>query len=456
MTQTSQSEPVHGGLCGAGSRLPGEVLTPGVDGYAEAAATAFAAGTPDLVVRPRDAAGVAAAVRYATTAGLAVTVRSGGHSMAGLSTHADGMVIDLRNLCGVEVLDRAGRRVRIGAGATWGTVAAALAPYGLGLTAGDTREVGVGGLTLGGGIGWLVRRYGLAIDSLVAADVVTADGELVRADTEQHGGLFWALRGGGGNFGVVTSFEFTAQPVTTVHFGMIGYQPAGLTQLITDWRDLTEAGDENLTTVLNLLPSMPGRPAGAPVAMLQCCYAGPDGDAAAAALRPFRALAPVTTDTVRAMPYADVLEASPVLPPGARMEVRNALVPALDATMAGAIADLHADGAMIGLRGLGGAVARVAPGATAYAHRDAEAMVVAGVMLPPGASPQLATAALARWSQVAARSRGAYVNFLGTATHADVASVYPPTTYGRLASVKRRYDPGNVFRRTHNIRPARG
>jgi FAD/FMN-containing dehydrogenase len=473
MTQTSRSEPIHGGLCGVGGRLPGEVLVPGVDGYAEAAATVFATGTPDLVVRPHDAGGVAAAVRYARAAGMDVTVRSGGHSMAGLSTHTDGMIIDLRNLSGVEVLDRAGRRVRVGAGATWGTVGTALAPYGLGLTAGDTREVGVGGLTLGGGIGWLVRRYGLAIDNLAAADLVTADGELIRADPEQHGDLFWALRGGGGNFGVVTSFEFIAQPVTTVHFGMIGFRPADLMELIAGWRDLTLTGDENLTTALNLLPSMPGQPGGpdgpeAPggpggpagqngpaTVMLQCCYAGSD-DAAAAALRPFRALAPVTADTVRAMPYTDVLESSPVLPPGMRMEVRNALVPAVDDATAGAITDLLADGAMIGLRGLGGAVARVVPDATAFAHRDAEALVVAGAMVPPGAPPEVAAAPLARWSQVAARGRGAYVNFLGTASGADVESVYPPATYRRLAGVKRRYDPGNVFRRTHNISPARG
>ncbi|MFB9831162.1 FAD-binding oxidoreductase [Actinoallomurus acaciae] len=453
MTQTSHSEPLHGGLCGVASRLPGEVLAPGVDGYAEAAATVFAQGTPDLVIRPPDAAGVAAAVRYATAAGLAVTVRSGGHSMAGLSTNTDGMVIDLRNLCAVEVLDRTSRRVRIGAGATWGAVTAALAPYGLGLTAGDTREVGVGGLTLGGGIGWLVRRHGLAIDNLVAADLVTADGELIRADPEQHGDLFWALRGGGGNFGVVTSFEFTAQPVTTVHFGAIGYRLTDLPRLVADWRELAQAGDENLTTALNLLPPMSGRPA---AAMVQCCYAGPDRDAADAALRPFRALAPVTSDAVRAMPYGDVLVTSPALPPGARMEVRNALVPALDDATVGAIADVHADGSMVELRGLGGAFARVAPDATAFAHRDAEALVVAGVMLPPGAAPELATAPFARWPSVVARSRGTYVNFLGTATDADVESVYPPATYRRLADVKRRYDPGNVFRRTHNVRPARG
>ena len=147
----------------------GEVLTPGMDGYAEAAATVFATGTPDVVVRPADAGEVAAALRYAAEGGLTVSVRSGGHSVAGLSTHADGMVIDLRRISRVEVIDQATRRVRIGAGATWGAVAAALQPHGLGITAGDTNQVGVGGLTLGGGIGWMVRRYGLAIDSLAGA-----------------------------------------------------------------------------------------------------------------------------------------------------------------------------------------------------------------------------------------------------------------------------------------------
>jgi hypothetical protein len=252
----------------------------------------------------------------------------------------------------------------------------------------------------------------------------------------------------------VTSFEFTAQPVTAVHFGTIGYQPADLPRLIGGWRDLTRASDENLTTALNLLPPVPGQPAGPPAAMLQCCYAGPDGDAAADALRPFRALAPVTADTVRVMAYAEVLESCPALPPGARMEVRNAFLQDLDDQTIAAIAELREDGVMIGLRSLGGAAARVAPDATAYAHRDAEALVFAGVMLPPGAPPKLAGSALAQWPAVADRGSGAYVNFLGTATGADIARAYPVPTYQRLAAIKRRYDPRNVFGRNHNIRPA--
>lgn len=230
--------------------LDGEILTPGQEGYAEAAATVMAVGTPDLVVRARDPAEVAAALRYAAGAGLTVSVRSGGHSMTGFSTHTDGMVIDLRHISRVEIVDPAARRVRVGAGATWGAVSAALRPHRLGLTAGDTKGVGVAGLTLGGGIGWMVRRYGLAIDNLTAVDLVTADGELIRADAGSRNDLFWALRGGGGNFGVAVSFDFTAQPVTSVHFGTITYQPGSLPRVVAGWRDLMRARQA---------PSAPGR-----------------------------------------------------------------------------------------------------------------------------------------------------------------------------------------------------
>ncbi|MDX6372606.1 MAG: hypothetical protein QOD98_1594, partial [Nocardioidaceae bacterium] len=191
-----------------------EVLRPGDEGYDEAAKVFFATGRPALVVRPRGADEVVAAVRYAVREDLAVAVRSGGHSGLGHGTNTGGMVIDLDHLDTVEVLD--GRRVRVGGGATWGRVAAALDPHGLGLTSGDTRDVGVGGLTLGGGIGWMVRKHGLAVDNLVGARVVTADGRLLVASAHENPDLFWGLRGGGGNFGVVVDFDFLAQPVMTV------------------------------------------------------------------------------------------------------------------------------------------------------------------------------------------------------------------------------------------------
>jgi FAD/FMN-containing dehydrogenase len=435
-----------------------EVLAPGEDGYAESAATMFAAGTPDLVVRPRDASGVAAAVRHAASAGLPVSVRSGGHSLAGFGTDTGGMVIDLRYLSAVRILDHGARRVRIGAGATWGAVARALQRAGLALTAGDTASVGVGGLMLGGGIGWMTRRYGLAIDSLIRADLVTADGQLVRADAERHAGLFWGLRGGGGNFGVAVSFDCAAQPVSAVHFGAITYRldglpggaTAGLPALIARWRDLVRASDENLTTALALVPPMMGQPA---TVMLRACYASGDTTAAAAALAPFRRLAPVATDAVELMPYADVLHEG-VMPPGMRVEMRNTFFRSLDEEPITGSVELFRAGAAVELRGLGGAFGRVPPDATAFAHRDAEVLLVAAVMLPPGAPGERAGQVLSPWPAVAAHGAGAYIGFLGSATPAEVAAAYPPATYERLAAVKRRYDPANAFRRNHNIRPA--
>ena len=432
--------------------MAGEVLTPGQDGYDEAAATVFAVGTPDLVVRPRDPSGVAAALRYAAHRGLPVSVRSGGHSPAGHGTNDGGMVIDLRHLRAVRVLDRDTRLVRVGAGATWGMVADVLGRHGLGLSSGDTRQVGVGGLTLGGGIGWMVRRHGLVIDSLAAAQLVTADGRVVGADAVEHSDLFWALRGGGGNFGVAVSFDFTAQPVTAVHFGAISYPAGDLPRLIAGWRDLMRAADDKLTTTLNLMPAAPGRPGGV---LLQCCYASPDGGAAAAALRPFRALAPVSSDTIAAMPYPGVLEDMSPLPPGLRMHLRNALFRELDDTRIAALDELFAGGGVVlSLRSLGGAAGRVSPDATAFAHRDAEVLAAAAFVLPQAAPAALVDQAVSRWSPAANLGSGAYVGFLGSAGAADVAAAYPAGTYRRLAAVKQRYDPGNVFRRSHNVPPA--
>ena len=441
--------------------LAGEVLVPGQDGYQQAATAVFAVGTPDVVVRPRDAAGVAAALRHAAAAGLPVALRSGGHSPAGHSTSDGGMVIDLRQLREVEVLDRGTRLVRAGAGATWGAVAATLGQAGLALTSGDTASVGVGGLTLAGGIGWMVRRYGLAIDAVTAADVVTADGQRVRADATEHPDLLWALRGGGGNFGVVLSLDFTAQPVAAVHYGAITYRlgtppgtaacgaPGGLPGLIGGWRDLMRASDERLTTALALVPPMMGRPA---MVTLRCCYASADEAAATAALAPFRRLAPVAADDVRVVPYAGVLDET-ALPPGLRVQARSAFFRRLDDERAASVAGLFRDGAMVELRSLGGAFGRVPADATAFAHRDASVLLVAMTMLPPGAPAQAGEAPLAAWPAVAAQASGAYAGFLGQASEADVAAVYPAPAYRRLAEVKRRYDPGNVFRRNHNIRP---
>jgi FAD/FMN-containing dehydrogenase len=432
-----------------------EALRPGDDGYDAATRVFFAAGAPALIVRPRNAEEVAAAVTHAVRRDLALSVRSGGHSPLGHSTNTAGMVIDLAHLDHVEILDRERRLVRVGGGATWGMVAAALDPHGWGLTAGDTAGVGVGGLTLGGGIGWMVRRHGLAIDNLAGARVVTADGRLLATSEHEHPDLFWALRGGGGNFGVVVDFDFVAQPVTTVHFGTVTYALDDPPGLLGRWGAAMRVAPEELSSTLVLMPSMPGAP---PAARLLLCYAGEPGSTVAdadGAIEPLLELGSVSAARICERRYSEILEPAEH-PQGVRLAVRNTLLPALDEAAVAAIDRLHAGpGPMaIAVRSLGGAFGRVPADATAFAHRDAEAMVVCGVMLPEAATDAEVGRALAPWDAVAALGSGTYANFQGSETAADLAGIYPPSTYARLAAVKRTYDPRNRFARNHNVEPA--
>ncbi|ADB31118.1 FAD linked oxidase domain protein [Kribbella flavida DSM 17836] len=431
--------------------LPGEVLMPGDVGYTEASTTFFGRGAPALVVRPADVDQVVRAVRRAAAHGLTLSVRSGGHSLLAHGTNTGGMVLDLSRLDRVEVVDPDTRRVRVGGGATWGQVAAALTPYGWGLTAGDTAGVGVGGLTLGGGIGWMVRKHGLAIDNLVAARVVTADGRVLVVDEHEHPELFWALRGGGGNFGVVVDFDFIAQPVGTVHFGTITYAVEQPARQVSRWRDHLRQAPEELSSTLSLVPPLFGMP---PAVTVTVCFAGEDADAAAAAIEPLVALGTVTDWQVRERPYAGILEEVHE-PPGLRVAGRNVLLPLLDDSAVAAFVAAHAQGmpGIVSLRSLGGAFSRVPAAATAFAHRDAEAMAVCLAFVEKEATEADVEQVLRPWTAIASRGSGVYLNFQGSATAADLAAAYPPATYARLVAVKRRYDPANLFRLNHNIAP---
>lgn len=404
------------------------------------------------MARPRDADQVAAAVRYATAHDLALSVRSGGHGPLGYATNDGGMVLDLAHLNSVELVDPGRRVVRVGGGAKWGQVASVLSAHGLGLTAGDTTSVGVGGLTLGGGIGWMVRKHGLAIDNLSSARVVTADGRAHMASSDENPELFWAIRGGGGNFGVVVSFDFAAQPVTTVQFGTVTYQADDPTRIIEGWRDHMRGAPDDLTSTLVLVPPLFGNPASA---MVTLCYAGDDDRAAGDAIEPLLALGPVTGNSISERSYADTLEDAHH-PPGIRVVGRNTLVPTLDDDVIGRVVAAYQSDlpTAVSLRSLGGAFARVATDATAFAHRATEAMIVCGAFVPVGATDADVDQALAPWRTVASRGTGVYVNFQGSATAADLAAAYPPATHHRLAVVKRAYDPDNVFDRNHNVLPS--
>ncbi len=258
----------------------GDIVEPGAPEYTSASRSLFASGHPAYVLRPHNVGDVQAAVRFATGSALVLSVRGGGHGFPGFATNDGGVVIDLSNLASVEVLDDDQHLVRIGGGANWGQVADGLAPHGLAISAGDTNSVGVGGLTLGGGIGWKVRKYGLALDQVVAADMVIADGTIVRASAQENPELFWAIRGGGGNFGVVTAFEFAAHPTTDVFYGKIAFPVSEMADVLQGWADYMRTAPDELTSVVTLANPAAGGPE-APIEV----YVVFDGDVPQARLR---------------------------------------------------------------------------------------------------------------------------------------------------------------------------
>jgi FAD/FMN-containing dehydrogenase len=432
----------------------GAIFEPGGAGYEPASGTLLAAGHPAWVLRPGSTADVQAAVRFAAGTGLVLSVRGGGHGFPGFGTNDGGVVIDLSRLASVEIIDKERHLVRIGGGATWGQVAAALTPHGLAISSGDTRSVGVGGLTLGGGIGWKVRKYGLALDNVTAADVVTASGEVVHASAAENPELFWAIRGGGGNFGIVTSFVFAAHPTTDVFYGTIAFPASQAATVIQGWADYLRTAPDELTSTADFASPFVG-----PRAPVEICVAfdGDDPELAARAIDPIRRLGTVIGDDVAPQPYADTLADDPPPPPGLVFAIRSAFA---DRESVPEVLQILAEvrtseqSPFIAVRSVGGAVSRVPGDATAYAHRQAELMVVTTSAGPEKAVEAARPALDAMWARLVPHISGAYANFLSAAAAEDTAAIYPPRVRHRLAAVKRQYDPGNLFARNHNIRPA--
>lgn len=432
----------------------GDIVSPADPGYLEASSTFIWTGAPALVVRPRDTSGIAVALRHAVANDLLVSVRSGGHGEPGFGTNAGGLVIDMSLINTVQVLDSRRRVVRVGSGATWTDVARALHPHGLSLTSGDTGSVGVGGLTLGGGIGWMIRKYGLTIDNLLAATIVTADGSVLRVSANEHPDLFWAIRGGGGNFGVVVDFDLVAHPFSSVVAGTILYRMEDVPGLMRRWWDGVQDAVDELTTAFCVMPQMGGDP---PMVIVACCYAGDDTEAALAAIDPLLRLRTVIGHDVGLKPYFELLHEGVRPPRGIRMVSRNSLVPAMTEGLFTVLGDTFGSGQGNGpfvLRHIAGAMSRYPAASTAFAHRDTEVMVLAKTFLPIESTDEQVAAALRHWEGVESFGVGSYVNFLGTATADDIANSYPPSTYLRLAEVKAVYDPSNLFDQNHNIKPA--
>ena len=413
---------------------------------------------PQAIVWPTDTTEVAQVVSLAAERGLELAVRGGGHSTAGHSVSDGGIVLDTSELKSLEI-DTARRTAWAQTGLTAGELTTEAARHGLAIGFGDTGSVGIGGITLGGGIGYLSRSHGLTIDSLLAAELVTADGQLVCADAETNPELFWAIRGGGGNFGVATRLHFQLHPLNGVVGGML-LLPATV-ETIAGFVAAAEAAPEELSAIANILPAppmpfIPEQAHGQLVMMAMICFAGDPG-AGQDALAPFRALATPLADQVRPIGYPEMY------PPEEQGFHPTAVshtmfLDRLDTQAATTILEhLQAsDAAMRAaqLRVLGGAIARVPDDATAYAHRQRAIMVnLAAFYQGPDDRPgrqQWVERFAAALSPV---DDGAYVNFLGEDGPARIHQAYPGPTWERLVEVKRRWDPTNLFRHNHNIPP---
>jgi FAD/FMN-containing dehydrogenase len=441
----------------------GRVITPDDADY-DAARTILYQGPdtrPAAIVRVADAADVSTVVSIAHDTGTELAVRSGGHSAAGHSSTDGGIVIDLRDLDSFD-LDVAGRTAWAGGGLTAGTYTTKAAEHGLATGFGDTGSVGLGGLTTGGGVGYLVRKHGLTIDNLLAAEVVTADGQVRIVDGDNEPDLFWAIRGGGGNFGVATRFRYRLRELDGVVGGML-IQPA-TANTVAGFIAAAEAAPDELSTIANVMscPPMPFVPEqyhGTIVILGMLAYAG-DEEAGGQALAPFRALAQPIADMLKPIPYPEMFPPEdPDYHPTAIS--KTMFIDHVDREVAKTIVDYlgSSDASMrvAQLRVLGGAAARVPVDATAYAHRASRIMVNVAAFYDGEEDKPRREAWVAEFSAALQQGdAGAYVNFVGDEGEARVRAAYPGKTWDRLAEIKRRYDPDNVFRRNQNIPPASG
>ncbi len=441
--------------------VTGRVITPDDADY-DQARTVFYGGIdrrPLAIVRVANANDVAHVVSLARETGIELAVRSGGHSIPGHSASEGGIVLDLSQMKALRI-DPQGRTAWAETGLTAAEFTVAAGAHGLATGFGDTGSVGIGGITLGGGVGFLVRKYGMTIDDLLAAEIVTANGELLYIDANTHPDLFWAIRGGGGNFGVVTRFQFRLHPVDRVVGGML-VLPA-TPDVVRSFVAEAEAAPEELSTILNVMvaPPMPFLPAeyhGKLIVMAIMVYAG-DIEAGLRAVGPFRALATPVADMIRPMRYVEMYppEQAGYHPTAAS---RTMFIDSVDQHTAEVILEhlrsSTAQMAVAQIRVLGGAMARVPNEATAFAHRHRRIMVnVAALYGNPAEATKHETWAIDFAAALRQGDFGAYVNFLGVDGKDRIRDAYPGATWDRLVAIKTKYDPANVFRLNQNIAPA--
>jgi FAD/FMN-containing dehydrogenase len=447
------------------SRLRGELIQPGHATY-DGARTVYWSHVnlrPAVIVRAEDEMDVIAAVEYARETGAPIAVRSGGHGFAGHGLVDGGIAVDFARMKAMRI-DPVRRTARVQPGLTWLEYGEKAQEYGLATTSGDVGSVGVGGLTVGGGVGWMVRKYGLTIDHLLSVDVVTADGRLVRASATEHADLFWAVRGGGSNFGIITSLEFQLQEAGTILGGGVVYPAMNAARIIRTAAEYAAGAPDELTVMVfvmhaSVLPFMPAERADELVVLVALCYVG-DLAEGERVIAPLRNLDRPIVDLIGPMPYPGMFAlTADIAEPGKRLALRSMYLEAVDDAVAETIVTHTAQGrpglVFAQLRVLGGAMARVPAEATAFGHRDKPFMLSAITeWLNPADDGQQRAWAEGFFAALRPHARGVYVNFLQDEGEARVREAYKRATFERLAAIKAHYDPDNLFRRNQNIPPA--
>jgi FAD/FMN-containing dehydrogenase len=437
--------------------LTGDVLRPDHPAYNSARSlyNALIDKHPALIVRCRGASDVGRALEFAQRHDLLVAVRGGGHNVAGKALCDGGMVIDLSGMKGIRV-DPARRSVRAEAGLTWGEFDRGTQEHGLATTGGFISTTGIAGLTLGGGLGWLMRRYGLSCDNLQSVEIVTADGRVRTAGANENADLFWGVRGGGGNFGVVTSFEYRLHPVGEMLAGVVFFPLDRATGALRYYRDLMAAAPDELMAYAVFLTS----PEGARMFAIPVCYVGPV-EAAESALSPVRSLPGVAADSVRPMTYREIQSMFDPALPGGRLNywksnfLRELSDRAIE-TMVAHFSEVPSPFATLALEPFGGAVGRVGVDETVFPHRLAHySLVILGIWTDPAEQATQVRWVRELWEAMQPYSSDAvYVNYLDADDTDRVRSAYGGATYRRLQLLKEKYDPENFFRMNQNVGPA--
>jgi FAD/FMN-containing dehydrogenase len=439
----------------------GRVIGPDDADY-DRARTVFLGGIdrrPAVIIRPADTDEVARVIALARDTGAELAVRSGGHSSAGHSVTEGGIVLDLSDMKALDI-DVEGGTAWAQTGLTAGEYSTAVGAHGLTTGFGDTGSVGIGGITLAGGIGYLVRKFGLTIDSLLAAEVVTADGQVLQVDADNHPDLFWAIRGGGGNFGVATRFQYRLQELPQAVGGML-MLPA-TPEVIAAFMDEAEAAPDELSTIANVMPAppmpfVPEEHHGRLVIMALMCYAG-GVESGEKAMAPFRSLATPITDQVKPMSYPEIYppEDEEYHPTAVTLTMFMDLVDDdVAKTIFEYLSESDATMRVAQLRALGGAMARLPAEATAFAHRQSRIMTNVAAFYEGPEDKAVREEWVADFAGALRQGdSGAYMAFLGDEGEARIHDAYPDSTWDRLAEVKRRYDPTNLFRLNQNIPPA--